>query len=216
MDKKEGKRQYRFLKLFGDSVKEFTHLENILILAMITALYVVLKVFAANLDISSRVSFTIMATTVAGMLFGPIPAMLVGTIGDILGFFMKPSGTFFPGFTLTEAIKGLVCGIMLYKMRKPYFFRIEAVKSEDGNMSERKMPRFDYIFLIRVIVMMVIVAVINVLLNTYWLHILYGKAYTVYLAKRITENSIQLPANIILAYFLLIGLYKANIHRFKK
>ena len=48
-------------------------------------------------------------------MFGPIPAAIVGALGDILSFIIAPTGAYFPGFTINGFITGFIYGMFLYK-----------------------------------------------------------------------------------------------------
>ena len=49
---------------------------------------------------------------------------------------------------------------------------------------------------------------INILLNTVWLSILYGKAFSVLVVPRITKNLIALPIEVIILFLLLTSIKK--------
>ena len=58
--------------------------------------------------------------------------------------------------------------------------------------------------MIRCFIAMTIVAIlINSVLGTYWLSIMYGKGFEVYFISRLIKNLIQLPINVILTYYVL-------------
>ena len=48
---------------------------------------------------SIKISPDFIPVVVAGILFGPVPAMIMSMLADILGAFLFPVGPFFPGFT---------------------------------------------------------------------------------------------------------------------
>ncbi|MBE5964324.1 MAG: folate family ECF transporter S component [Lachnospira sp.] len=59
-------------------------------------------------------------------------------------------------------------------------------------------------YMIRCFIAMTIVAIlINSVLGTYWLSIMYGKGFEVYFISRLIKNLIQLPINVILTYYVL-------------
>ena len=77
-----------------------------------------------------------------------------------------------------------------------------------GAFLYKKFPRkekvFDIAFFIRVVLVLVIdTLLVNVLLGTYWVHVMYGKGFAFYLTTRFMKNIIQLPVNIILTYYVL-------------
>ena len=71
-----------------------------------------------------RVSLQFLWYGLAGWLLGPGWAMGGAMTADLIGSMINPtgSGSFFPGFTLTAAVSGLLFGFILHK-RKPALWR---------------------------------------------------------------------------------------------
>jgi len=65
-----------------------------------------------------KIGFGFAAVAMSAMLFGPLWAMLTAALGDLLGSVLFPVGPFFPGFTLTAALTGLIFGLCLYNKRR--------------------------------------------------------------------------------------------------
>jgi len=116
----------------------------------------------------------------AGMILGWQYAMLVGAFGDLIGAIFWPFGAYFPGFTISVGLSGLIFGLFLH---------------ETPNKEKKH-------FKIKVVVSTAIVLIaINILLNALWLNIMYGKAYTYYLGIRVAAQAVTFPiyvATIIL------------------
>ena len=162
--------------IFTESAKEIRKTKSLVTMAVLLALAVVLGFVSVQVTESLRVGFSFLPNAVSGQLFGPVGGMLVGGLADILKYLVKPTGPFFPGFTISGVLGGLIYGLVLYK--KP-----------------ATLPR--------IILCMTLIAVfVNMLLNTYWLTILYGNAFLVILPARIVSNLISLPVNIILYYLV--------------
>ena len=121
---------------------------------------------------SLKISLAHLALAPTAVFFGPVVAGMQGALSDILGFLLKPTGPYFPGFTITAMLLGLVYGVSLYK-------------------TKHTMPR---IIVTRVIVMVFI----NLLLNTVFLTMLYGPSRLATLPVRAMKNLIQLPFDCIL------------------
>jgi ECF transporter S component (folate family) len=127
-----------------------------------------------------RFSLGFLPIAAVGMLLGPIPAALCGALGDVLGFFLFPSGTFFPGYTLTAALTGLIYGLFLYGIHK---------EIHHGNRTA---------WLRLLLCELVIILFCYIGLNTLWSHILVGKAFFVLLPTRALKNIAQYPINVLL------------------
>ncbi len=65
-----------------------------------------------------RIGFGFLTSAMVGMLFGPVVAMTAGAATDLLGWLVNNGGgAYFPGFTLTAVLAGLIWGVALYKNR---------------------------------------------------------------------------------------------------
>ena len=106
----------QLIKQFSSSIKEFRDLRSVTTLSMLIAVALVLNLFATvQITDSLRLGFGFIATAIMGMLYGPVCAALSAGLVDILQFFLKPMGEFFPGYTLTAMLGGLLYGLFLYK-----------------------------------------------------------------------------------------------------
>lgn len=173
--------------MFKKSAKQLKKPLTLTTAAMMIAVYVVLYMVKIPIAVESRVSVTFLPIVISAYLGGPIIAMLVGAIGDILGFLAFPSGQFFPGFTISAMLVGLIYGVFLYGVN-------------------RKQLR------LRVIISTLIVTIlVYTVINTIWLAILYQKAFFVYLASRIVKNLITFPFQMILTEIVIDALVKTGI-----
>lgn len=84
--------------------------------AMLIALNIVLERLLAFTVGNQQIGFSFLPIAFAAVYLGPIYALGVSVIGDILGtVLLSTQGAFFPGFTVTAAITGLCTGLFLYK-----------------------------------------------------------------------------------------------------
>ena len=117
-----------------------------------------------------KLSLDFVPIVIAGILFGPVPAMIIGMLADILGAFIFPVGPYFPGFTLTAALTGLLYGFLLHKGQP----------------------------VIKIVIAVVIQQwVLSLLLNTFWLKILYGMPYVPTLVTRLPQTAILTAVQLI-------------------
>ena len=107
------------IKKLGDSALELKSVYGLAAAAMLLAIRVVLGLFAnATLPMfgnTVKISAAFMPIAAAGAILGPIPAMLVGALGDVLSYLISPSGAYIPGFTISGALTGLIYGFAFYK-----------------------------------------------------------------------------------------------------
>lgn len=87
--------------------------------ALLIALQVVLSRWLSIQTTNIKIGFSFIPVVVAARLFGPLSSMAVYGIGDIVGSILFPKGAYFPGFTVTSVLMGLVYGLFLYKKSNP-------------------------------------------------------------------------------------------------
>lgn len=146
--------------------------------AMLTAIGIILGFFKLPINQFIEIRFGSLPVAMAGMLLGPIPAAVVGALVDIGGFIVKPTGPFFPGFTISGIVTGLIFGFALYN-KKPSVLRV---------------------FVAQVIYTIVV----GLGMNTYWLSLLYLKnGYIAALIMRLPKELIMIPVYTILYVIVL-------------
>ena len=147
------------------------------ICAMLAALATVFGFFKVPVNQFIEFRFAFLPISAAGAMFGPGVGAVIGAISDILGYLVKPTGPFFPGFTISSAISGLLYGLMLYK--KPV-----------------TVPRVILTQLVQTIV-------ISLGINTLNLCILYHTPFTASLIARLPQNAVMFPINTVLLFLVL-------------
>lgn len=160
------------------SLREITNLRTMTQCALLIALYLVLNSFSIYLTPTLKFTVAYVALAAIAMLAGPVVAFFSGGIVEVLGYLLHPGmGAFHPGIALTCMLTGFIMGIFLY---------------------QRDLKLW------RVIVSRSIVAVfLNLLLNTYWISTLIGKAYIVLLPERLLKTVLLLPIEIFLIFLTL-------------
>ena len=176
--------------MFRNSLGELKNLKTLVMASMLLAIAVVLGFYTLQLTEFIKIGFAYIANELAGMMFGPVVGSLIGALADVLKYLVNPTGPFFPGFTISGFLGGLIYGMILYK--KPLSIK-------------------------RVIVANTLVTVfVNLLVNTYWLTLLYGNAFMALLPARIVKQIIMLPIEVILFYGVARVLIKARLFTFLK
>ena len=123
-----------------------------------------------------RLSFGFLPIAVYASMFGPLQGGIMAMAADILGTALFSPGLYFPGFTLSSFLTGMICGYFL-RQRPLSFMQI-------------CIP-FLMIFLI-----------VDLGLNTLWLTILYHKAASLFFLSRLATNTFCLPVHIGLFYMV--------------
>lgn len=137
-----------------------------------------------------RISFGDVPIMLSGILMGPGAGAITGALSDVIGYMINPSGgPYFPGFTLTSALVGVVPWIVL----RP----LGAAKSHDG------LSKYQWGFGSLLLAVAITGFLCSVLLNTYWLHKLYGKAFMALLPTRLVARVIMVPVHTFVIHVML-------------
>ena len=136
----------------------------------------VLNQFTIAVSQFLEIGFSFLAAGTCAFLYGPWLAGLMGIVTDVAGYFLRPNGGFFPGFTLNEFLLGFLYGCWLYKKPVSLWRTFCACLSA--------------------------VLVINLVLTPLWLNIMYGNAFVIS-GMRLIKNAVKLPLDTALLYFLL-------------
>jgi len=168
--------------------KKYLSVEVITVTAMLVACQVVLGNLLQLPMLGKQYNFGFVPIALAGALMGPIPAAIVGGLGDFLGAHLFPAGAYFPGFTLTNVLVGLCCGFLL-RGRKPSWWRVAAA-------------------------VVISLAGFNLLLNSLWLNMLAyvpGRGYITWVTVRAPNYLIEVPVNTVLCYLLLQAMKRVKL-----
>ena len=151
---------------------KMTTSKKIVTMALFIAIsFVLSRFFSIQILPTVKISFAFLPIALSAMLFGPLYGGVVGAISDLIGALLVPSGPFFPGFTLSAFLVGLIYGLVLYK--KP-----------------KTIARF-------ILAPLIITIVVGMFLNTLWLSILFDKAFILITQTRIIKAVILLPIKVI-------------------
>lgn len=159
----------------GDRVRFKT--KKLIQLALLAALEVALSRFLSINTPINKIGFAFVPLALAGMLYGPLAGAAVGAVADLLGATLFPSGPFFPGFTLTAALKGLVYGLCLNRDNAGRWGPVLTAVSVNA-------------------------AGFSLVLNTFWIYLLYHSDLTVLLASRAAQELFLIPVQTVTLHLL--------------
>lgn len=164
--------------MWRGSLAEFKKLRVITFCGMMCAVAMALNMVASiSLGPYIRIGFSGLPNQVVAYLFGPAVGGIFGAALDIIKYLIKPEGAFFPGFTVSAALGGIIYGAFLYRQK---------------------------LSLARVFAAQLLVKVfVNLLLNTLWLNMLYGKGFLAILPGRVVSNAVMLPIDTAIMFFML-------------
>lgn len=160
------------------SLAELRSLRNVVFCGLMAAIAVALGyVTSIQLGPYIKVGFSGYPNQVVACFFGPAVGAIFGAALDVLKWFVKPTGAFFPGFTISAALGGIIYGFAFYKKK---------------------------ITVVRVFVAHLIVTIfVNIILNTLWLTMFYDQAVMAILPMRVIKNACMLPVDTFLTYTIL-------------
>ena len=102
------------------NTKTHAALRQLTVSAMLIAIDVIFtRVLAINTPLM-KIGLGFTAVALSAMLYGPLWAMLTAALGDLVGALLYPTGAYFPGFTVTAALTGLICGLFLYRRERAW------------------------------------------------------------------------------------------------
>lgn len=166
----------KMISIFKESAKELKNVQVLTIASLLTAMNSILGLFSIVIGDFIRISFSFLAMALAGMLYGPVVSGILGGLGDLINYMLRPTGPYFPGFTFNAVLSGVIYGLCLYQ--KPISLkRIFAAK-------------------------LIIVIIVDLILTTTWLCILYGQGFMVLLPLRALKAVIMLPVETAMLYFV--------------
>lgn len=155
---------------------------------MLTALCVVLDRLSAMNEFL-KVGLGFVPVVIAAILFGPAASALVYGLADFIAANLFPKGAYFPGFTLSAVLMGLIYGIFLYEWRK-----------KDTQLTEkRNWVRIALRYLYRVVTPTLLCSAVGMFLTTYWIAFLSDlDTYWAHFQVRLIQFAIFIPLNLVL------------------
>lgn len=148
-----------------------TKVLQLVVCGMMVALDVVVSRLASLNTGTERIGLALFVVAAVARLYGPIAAAAVHALADIIGAILFPAGgAYFPGFTIAAAIVGVVYGLCYHRPRHWAFIPLAVISTQ---------------------------VVCTILLNTWFLSILFGKGFLVFLPKRLIQAAIAAPVQIV-------------------
>ena len=148
-------------------MKKGISIQKLAILGVLIAMEIVLSRFVSISTWNMKIGFAFIPVAAAAILLGPVEAAVCGGLADLLGATLFPIGAYFPGFTLTAALTGLVFGLLFHK--------------------EQTSLRVVCAVLINQFIL-------GLLCNTYFISVLYGSDFKALFATRIVQSLILTAA----------------------
>lgn len=147
--------------------------------ALMVAASIALSQLSIPVHESLKITFGFLARALCALVGGPVTALVFGFVEDNLSFFLRPTGAYFPGYTLTTML-----GTMIYAL---FFYRTRVT-------------------VLRIFLAKLSTNVLNVILGSVWSAILFSKGYLYYASTSLVKNAILLPLQTLLLVLLFGAL----------
>ncbi|MGN0708840.1 MAG: folate family ECF transporter S component [Anaerovoracaceae bacterium] len=160
-------------------------LKNIRVLtcsAMLLAAAVILGFLKIPVNSLVEIRFQSVPVAAAGILLGPVMGGIIGALTDVLSYAVRPTGPYFPGFTISTAMTGIIFGLMMYGKHFD-FKRLALTQITDA-------------------------AAVSFLLNSLWLSMLYGVTFRQSFIMRLPKNFVMLPIDIAILFVIMKPVYR--------
>jgi ECF transporter S component (folate family) len=174
------KEVFRFMKA-GMTTRMLTRMALLIALNVILERILSLRIILGGVE-GLRIGFGPLPVVFAGIFMGPLAGGLVGAVGDLVGFFINPTGPYMPHFTLTAALRGIIPGLLIF------------LASRGGRREVGVFPLF-----LAVAAMFILV---NVLILPYFIEILFGTLRVATVPAKIVEAVVSIPAYTVLLFAL--------------
>jgi len=158
-----------------------THtIRKITLLGILTAMQIILGSLLSVQFLTTKIAFAFIIVALTARLFSPLVTAGSTALAYFLGMLLFPKFTFFPGFILTAFLTGLTFGLAF--QHRTSLFRI-------------------------LLANMIVVFVLNLLLNSLWLHIMYMTPWSALFATRIIQEIVT----YICYTLVLIVIFKVPV-----
>ena len=146
--------------------------QRLIIMAFMIAISVILTRFCSINTPILRIGFGFMPCAIMGIMYGPLWAGAGYAIADVLGMMIFPNGAYFPGFTLTAFLTGIVYGLFYH--------------NNEVTIKSSILPN------------LIVSIVLNLILDTMWLMILMGQGFWVLLPTRVIKCVVMFAIQLVL------------------
>ena len=140
--------------------------------AMLIALEIIFTRFLSIQTPIVRIGFGFLPIAIIAILHGPLMAGVGYAIGDLIGFSLFGTGVFFPGFTFSAFLTGVIFGLFLY----------------GGPKSTGRI----------ILAVVIVTVVVRLGLTTLWLSMMFDRAFIALLPTRIVTSFAMAPIMVVL------------------
>ena len=172
-------------EIFTRSLRELRSVRSLAVISMFGAVSIVLSSMTLVISSYVQIGFSTIAQQAVYAMFGPGCGFFFAAAMDILKWMIRPTGPFFPGYTLNACAAALIYGYFYYEHK----------------ITVRRVLLAEFL----------VSLICNMLLGTLWITMLYGKSFMAILPLRVFKNLIMLPINTLIFYTLMQALERSGL-----
>jgi len=165
---------------------EDSKLKKLVTLGLLLAITIVLSRFLSISLYNIKIGFSFVPILICAYLYGPVYAGGLAGLADLIGSLLFPIGPYFPGFTFTAVLTGIVCGLFL----------------------KGRVMTSNWKILAMVLINQLIIGLV---INTMFISVLYNGDYYALMLTRIPQYVIMIPVEFIICKVMLKIFERRNI-----
>ena len=164
--------------------------KSIALMGELIGLRIVLSQFLSITTPFVKISFFFIPVVIMAIMFGPVLTGAGNAIGDFIGALLFPAGgAYFPGFTLTALIAGLIYGASYHK-------------------KELTLKRI-------IITNIIVTFLVSFPLNTLWLYMIFSSSVVAMIPTRLIASLILCAVQIAVTYSLAnVSVFQKQVIKF--
>ena len=145
--------------------------QKVVILGLMLALEIVFSRFLSISTELLKISFGFVPIVLVAILYGPMWAGVIGGFADLIGALLFPIGPYFPGFTASALITGIIFGLFLYRQPLSWWRALLAA--------------------------LAVAVIVSLGLDVLWLVLLYNKGVWVVMSARLIKCAVMVPLQTV-------------------
>ena len=162
--------------------------QTITMSGMLIALGVILSFIRLPISVVTEITFTGLPIAAGGYLFGPWIGFVIGALIDVCGFFAAPKGMYFPGFTVSAGLVGMIYGLLLWRR---WWQKKDGRNSLLRNGNKGLAVRAAAAHFLKT-------ALISLCLNCLWLSMFFGMDFKAVVIASLPKELINFPVEVFL------------------
>ena len=188
------------LVMIGKATMKRMLIQDMVFLALLIAMEVIFsRVLSIHTD-TTRISLTFIPMIICATQLGIGQTMILGGVADIVGSFVFPLGSYFPPYTVTEIIRGLIFGLIGYMFTRNFVKNASKIKS------------IVYMYIIAFIGVLLSQGVCSLLLNSWWMT-MTGSNFSAIIIQRLPQVMIMIPLQTVTIPLIYKALSKVSLGR---